>query len=67
MKTIEEFNAELEYIQKQSVEASGGNWRKLKSFNCDYDCFDRYIEMQANQARKAGFPGIAEQMLKQRL
>lgn len=66
MKTIKEFNKELEYIINTSVNGST-DYRELASFNQDYDCFNRYIDMQANEANKNGFPGIAQEMRKQKL
>jgi hypothetical protein len=33
-------------------------------FNRDPECFNRYIDMQANAAREDGFPGIANDMLR---
>jgi hypothetical protein len=66
METIKEFNDELNYIKETSYSGSA-DWRTLTSFNQDFDCFNRYVEMQAQQAENAGFKGIAEDMRKQKL
>jgi hypothetical protein len=34
------------------------------AFNYDPECFNRYIDMQANAAKADGFPGVAGDMRK---
>ena len=64
--TKQDWELELLYIEMKSV---GGkdDPRTLTNFNQDKDCFNRYIDMQANGAEREGFAEIAEGMRKQKL
>ena len=57
MKTQNEFNEELQYIMNRHED------KDLTSFNNDKDCFNRYVDMQSNSAKREGFNKIASQML----
>ena len=64
--TKQDWELELLYIEIKSINGKDDPGT-LTNFNKNKDCFNRYIDMQANSAEREGLPEIAEGMRKQKL